>query len=639
MCGIFGLVHGQNIPFSKKEFSKSIADLFLAAESRGREAAGLAIETEHNISVYKDSISASKILKCDSYNKFLNKALSNLPPESTIAAIGHSRLVTNGLQGIDANNQPILKHNMVAVHNGIVVNEKAMWEAIDAKPTAQVDTEVLLAYLNHHLSAGSSLEESVSKMFNALYGETTLAILSPHFNKLILATNTGSLYYANCEHNKAFYFASEQHSLPKCLPYFNAECVKQLETGTFAIIDLSTNDIRVHPMSSEQAEKRIYISNSPTKKIIDKWYETESARDNIKRCTRCILPETMPFIAFDEAGVCNFCHNHAPHKIENVDTFNQRIQSYKRNGQYDCIVGFSGGRDSSYGLHLLKQEMGIKPVAFTYDWGMVTDLARRNQSRICGKLGIEHIWLSADIRAKRRNIRQNVSAWLKRPRLGTIPLFMAGDKAFMYHLNKYMEKTGLEMVVVCESPYEKSCFKSGFAGVSPFFDDKSVYKLSMGRKLNLAKYYGTEYLLNPSYINSSLLDTAFAFFSYYLMNQNYLYLFKHLDWSEDEVNKILIDEYDWELADDCSTTWRIGDGTAPFYNHIYYTVAGFTEFDTFRSNQIRDGKITRDEALKLVKEENMPRFESIKEYMGLIHLDFDHAMRVIDRMPKLYAQD
>ena len=44
----------------------------------------------------------------------------------------------------------------------------------------------------------------------------------------------------------------------------------------------------------------------------------------------------------------------------------------------------------------------------------------------------------------------------------------------------------------------------------------------------------------------------------------------------------------------------IGDGTAAFYNYVYQTIAGFTEHDTFRSNQIREGMITREQAMQLV---------------------------------------
>ena len=50
--------------------------------------------------------------------------------------------------------------------------------------------------------------------------------------------------------------------------------------------------------------------------------------------------------------------------------------------------------------------MGLNPIAYTYDWGMVTDIARRNQARLVGKLGVEHIIVSADITLKRNNIRK-----------------------------------------------------------------------------------------------------------------------------------------------------------------------------------------------------------------------------------------
>ena len=57
-------------------------------------------------------------------------------------------------------------------------------------------------------------------------------------------------------------------------------------------------------------------------------------------------------------------------------------------------------------LHLIKKEFGLRPVTFTYDWGMVTDLARRNVARICGQLGIQNILVSADIAQKRENCQQ-----------------------------------------------------------------------------------------------------------------------------------------------------------------------------------------------------------------------------------------
>ncbi len=64
-------------------------------------------------------------------------------------------------------------------------------------------------------------------------------------------------------------------------------------------------------------------------------------------------------------------------------------------------------------------------------------------------------------------------------------------------------------------------------------------------------------------------------------------VFDYWRWDEKVIESTLLNDYDWERATDTNTTWRIGDGTAAIYNYIYYTMAGFTEQDTFRSNQIR----------------------------------------------------
>ena len=347
----------------------------------------------------------------------------------------------------------------------------------------------------------------------------------------------------------------------------------------------------------------------------------------------------MPFIKFNDEGICNFCLNYKRHELNSNDAVVNLFDKYRKsNGQHDCIVAFSGGRDSSFGLHCLKKEYGMNPIAFSYDWGMITDLARRNQARMCGKLGIEHIWISANIKAKRDYIRANINAWIKRPNLGMVPLLMAGDKQFYYYANKLMKQLNIKLMVLCENVLEKTDFKTGFASVSPMHGERSVFQQTFGRKLKLAYYYSSQFLINPSYLNKSLADTISAYFSYYFLSQDYLMLFDYKKWDENEINKTLINEYAWETAPDTQSTWRIGDGTAPLYNYIYFNVAGFTEHDTFRSNQIREKIITRDEALKLVLEENRPRYEAIREYTQLVGVDFNQLMRVIHSIPKLYSQ-
>lgn len=142
--------------------------------------------------------------------------------------------------------------------------------------------------------------------------------------------------------------------------------------------------------------------------------------------------------------------------------------------------------------------------------------------------------------------------------------------------------------------------------------------------------------MNPSYLNESLFDSLWAFASFYMIPHEYLRLYRYTKWDEEEVSSTLIREYDWELAKDTKTTWRIGDGTASFYNYIYYCVAGFTENDTFRSNQIREGVLSRERALEIVHRDNQPRFESIQWYCETVGIDMIATLERIKAIPKLY---
>ena len=119
------------------------------------------------------------------------------------------------------------------------------------------------------------------------------------------------------------------------------------------------------------------------------------------RCSRCILPSTFPGIHFDADGVCNICNEHTPGKLGNIEDLKRMVEDFKdSDGTSTCVIGISGGRDSCFGLHVAKKELGLNPISFTYDWGLVTDTARQNVAKLVGKLGVEHVTVSPDIAKK-----------------------------------------------------------------------------------------------------------------------------------------------------------------------------------------------------------------------------------------------
>jgi glucosamine--fructose-6-phosphate aminotransferase (isomerizing) len=664
MCGIFGVIARPGA-LERRVVEQAVSRLFLLSETRGKESAGLAIAGPAAITFQKSAQRPRDFIASSGFAPFLRQAVDAVyGAGEPFAMFGHSRLVTNGAQNLHANNQPVLAGGILGVHNGIIVNDEALWRTMnDAQRTAEVDTEVMLQLLRQRLGRGEALPAALRSTFRQLLGTVSTALVFEDLDCIALATNNGSLYVARNAADGTTVFASERYILEEFLGTAglnwpaSPDDIRQIEADSALLIELGTLEGHAIGLGEEAfeapqiaarhrdirdetpAETRDHaaFNSAPQVRHAD-FSRFEVDREPIRalrRCTCCVLPETVPFIAFDEKGVCNFCNSHKPKTYLGraaLAAEAERLKARRGDASADCLITLSGGRDSSYGIHYAVKELGLKPIAYTYDWGMITDLARRNQARMCGALKVEHILVSADIADKRDNIRRNVSAWLKRPALGIIPLFMAGDKQYFYHANDLAKKLHLDATVLASNPLEKTHFKAGFCGVPPTLG----HRPSLFAQLQMAAYYGKEFLLNPSYFNKSLVDTSGAFLSYYSIKHEYLRLFDYIPWVESEVNDTLLGQYDWETANDTRSTWRIGDGTAAFYNYIYYRVAGFSENDTFRSNQIREGMIDRDTALRLVETENAPRFESIAWYCSVIGLDPTEVLQRIAQIPTLY---
>lgn len=156
----------------------------------------------------------------------------------------------------------------------------------------------------------------------------------------------------------------------------------------------------------------------------------------------------------------------------------------------------------------------------------------------------------------------------------------------------------------------------------------------------LSAYIG-QYARNPAYLNRSLPEALAGFLSYYALDMitraQWLPFYHYVNWDEHVVLETIAREAGWRGADDTILTWRIDDATAPFYNFITLTIAGFTENDTFRSNQIREGVITREEAIRLVERENRPRLGPMREYLESLNLDYEAVKARIEALPKLLS--
>jgi glutamine---fructose-6-phosphate transaminase (isomerizing) len=682
MCGIFGLMVHKDAGYAPAFVKKSLALLAQLSESRGKDSSGLVFrnESERELQVFKGVVLLNYLLKHKEVMHQIDQVLGTAgqnqksSPQNTFAAMGHSRLVTNGTQLNDVNNQPVVKDGVIGIHNGIIVNEEDLWSRHpDIKREHEIDTEIMLALIRKYLQDDWDIKAAVSITIGEIFGTVAAAFFVDNLNKLVIATNNGSLYVLKNEVD-LFAFASEEYFLKTLAKKMSLNSqdgyeIRQVVPGKGFILDLEQFSLQEFAFSSEHKRSSPCATlNTPYKIVTHSVSDGRSQRElildpakiaahpkallesallefnieriqSLRRCRKCLLPETFPFIEYDTQGVCNYCNNY---KIKNapkpIDELFEIVKPYRHSdGSPDCIVPYSGGRDSTQTLHIVKNILQLNPIAFTYDWGMVTDLARRNIARVCGKLGVENILVSADIAWKRENIRKNILAWLKRPHLGMVPLFMAGDKYFYYYADQVKKQTGIDLNIWGINPLENTDFKVGFLGVPPDHQKKRIYSLSLKRQMQLFLGVGKSILDNPQYLNSSVWDTLGSFVSRSIIpHRDYYHMYDYVRWDEDEIEKLVLEEYQWETAVDTKTTWRIGDGTAAFYNYLYYTVAGFSEYDTFRSNQIREGMISREEGLRRVMIENQPRYPSIKWYTDIVGLDYTSTIKRISEIPKLY---
>jgi len=604
MCGIFGIISDSPVN------AEDILALASLSQQRGRDSSGLFFRDVDRYVAHRADYPITRLM-------------AKISTMSSDVVLGHSRLITNGV----ADNQPVVMDGVVVLHNGIVVNHDSIWKTLKIQRQLEIDTEVIAAIAIEHLQDEGAIETLPARILELCDGIVACALALPKLGKLCLFSNNGSLYVGR--KGRATIFGSEGFPLNE----IGCVDVNQVKEAIFIELPVSDQPIEINDYRTTRNNlvPGLLLSSDEEQLLV-------YPQPELKRCSKCLLPETMPYISFGSEGVCNYCNHYRPRNNPRPkEELFALVEPYRRLQGNDCIVPFSGGRDSCYGLHLVANELKMKPVTYTYDWGMVTDLGRRNISRMCAKLGVENIIVADDITKKREYIAMNLRAWLKSPHLGMISILTAGDKHFFRHVETIKKQTGISLNLWGVNPLEVTHFKAGFLGVPPDFEEKRVYSHGVMKQVRYHWLRTTAMLQSPGYFNRSLWDTLSGeYYRSFLEKKDYYHIFDYWRWDEKQIDDTLLNEYDWERALDTSTTWRIGDGTAAFYNYIYYTVAGFSEHDTFRSNQIREGDLTREEALELVKDENQPRYPNIKWYLDSLGMDFKEVISVVNSIPRLY---
>lgn len=128
----------------------------------------------------------------------------------------------------------------------------------------------------------------------------------------------------------------------------------------------------------------------------------------MKYCKKCVMPDTRPGITFDDEGVCSACRAYENRKNINWDErykeLEQLCNKYRSaNGEYDCIIAVSGGKDSHYQVHLMKNVMHMNPILVSVEDNFpMTEAGKHNIKNIAEEFGCNIISLKPDIKTQKK---------------------------------------------------------------------------------------------------------------------------------------------------------------------------------------------------------------------------------------------
>lgn len=329
----------------------------------------------------------------------------------------------------------------------------------------------------------------------------------------------------------------------------------------------------------------------------------------MKRCKVCVLPVTFPGITFDEEGVCNYCQkfkgkkNLEEKKERALKRFEELIQEYRAKSTYDALMCYSGGKDSTYTLSLLRRNYGLDVLAVTYDNGFLPEQTLLNIRHVTDKLGMDHI--------------------LYRPRFSVLKkIFSVCAKEDIYPPQALMRAStictscmaivkfsALRMALEKDIPFVVFGWSPGQIPVASAIMKNNPEIIKVMQKGSFNPLYGLAGEgIRPYFLEEKHFDGSYNF----PYNVSPLVF---LDYNEE---KILgeVSRLGWERPKDidANTTNCLLNS---FANVTHKEKHGFHPYVFELAKLIREGYLTREEALvKLREPENPQTVESVKKKLG-----------------------
>ena len=326
-------------------------------------------------------------------------------------------------------------------------------------------------------------------------------------------------------------------------------------------------------------------------------------------CKNCVLTDAFPHIRFSDDGLCSYCSSFDPERWRQqketyLRRFEEVIKEWQGRRPIDCLLAYSGGKDSSYTLYLLKEEFGLNVMALTMDNGFVSPRAMENMARVTEALDVDHL--------------------IVKPRFGLLKRIFAASATKDLYPPRALDRAS-SICTSCISLVKGIALKTAV--------EKGIPIVAFGWSPGQAPVQASVMKVNPSFIRRTQQVTKEALrkvagdeIEPYFLEEHHLEEGDHLPYF---VHPLAFLDYDEGaiLEKITSFGWRKPDDTDPnstncllnaFANKVHRERFGFHPYAFEIAGLVRMGVMSREEGLqKLSQPEDPELIKSVKERLGL----------------------
>jgi N-acetyl sugar amidotransferase len=354
----------------------------------------------------------------------------------------------------------------------------------------------------------------------------------------------------------------------------------------------------------------------------------------MKRCARCGLPETYETIQFDSYGVCNICRQHE-YKKDKIDWSERKrmldslVQDYRGKNDYDCLIPFSGGKDSTYTLYYLVKEYKLKPLVVQFNHGFMRPNLLANNERTFKKLGVDVLSFTPNWKVVKRLmleslIRKGDFCWHCHTGIFSYPMHVAikyqiplvfwGEPSSEY--TAYYDYRENEIEKVDESRFNRfvnlGITAEDMKGmIQKDFDldprDLAPYTYPPIRDLKKLQYQS---ICLGSFIS---WDTK----------RHFEVISKELGWQGDEVEGMPPGKYSYEKIECYMQGVR---------DYLKYLKRGYSRVTQMTALDIRNGRMERQEADKLVAQWEGKKPPSLRLFLEYLEMSEEEFNKIVQKL-------